>query len=99
MISDFPSYQSHKIVRAAPILEIEALPGTSDNPLAEREAPRQYSVFVKVLAFDRSEITVDAKVFARGLAQPGDYLVVYDDGYLSWSPKAAFEGGYTRADP
>ena len=25
----------------------------------------------------------------------GGYLVRYDDGYLSWSPKKAFEDGYT----
>lgn len=29
--------------------------------------------------------------WAKGLG----YLVRYEDGYLSWSPKDAFEGGYT----
>jgi hypothetical protein len=26
----------------------------------------------------------------------GGYFVVYDDGYESYSPASAFEGGYTR---
>lgn len=31
---------------------------------------------------------------ARGTPEAGDYLVRYDDGYLSWSPKKVFEEGY-----
>jgi hypothetical protein len=27
---------------------------------------------------------------------PGDYLVIYEDGYRSISPAKAFEDGYTR---
>jgi len=27
---------------------------------------------------------------------PGDYYVVYDDGYASISPREAFEAGYHR---
>lgn len=26
----------------------------------------------------------------------GDYYVVYEDGYATWSPAKAFEEGYTR---
>ena len=44
-------------------------------------------------------------VFARGMPEyKGDgeafdaYLVVYDDGYVSWSPAKAFEEGYTRIE-
>lgn len=33
---------------------------------------------------------------ARGMPAIGDYIVIYDDGYKSWSPAASFEGGYTR---
>jgi hypothetical protein len=28
----------------------------------------------------------------------GGYYVVYDDGYKSYSPSEAFEGGYTKID-
>lgn len=40
---------------------------------------------------------------SRHRAQAGGYLVVYEDGYKSWSPEKAFEAGYSRipddADP
>lgn len=32
------------------------------------------------------------------IASAGGYLVVYADGYVSWSPGKAFEHGYTRHD-
>lgn len=35
----------------------------------------------------------------KHLPVPGGYLVVYDDGYESFSPKKAFEDGYTRKSP
>lgn len=35
---------------------------------------------------------------ARWEPVPGDYWVVYEDGYQSISPKAAFEGGYVAVN-
>ena len=32
----------------------------------------------------------------RGRPDVGDYVVIYEDGYKSWSPAAAFEAGYSR---
>lgn len=32
----------------------------------------------------------------KGIPLPGDYLVRYADGHLSWSPRQAFEDGYVR---
>jgi hypothetical protein len=40
-----------------------------------------------------------AELFARGLARLGDYLVCYANDYVSWSPKAVFEDGYTPVMP
>lgn len=50
------------------------------------------------LSFDEGygAITVDPKMFTRYTPKPGDYYVVYDDGYASISPAKAFEDGYTR---
>lgn len=39
---------------------------------------------------------LEPKVFVRYTPKPGDYLVVYEDGYKSISPAKAFEEGYTR---
>lgn len=41
-------------------------------------------------------IRVEAGMYSRYTPVPGDYYVVYDDGYKSISPAKAFEEGYTR---
>lgn len=43
-------------------------------------------------------VTAANGMFARYTPQPGDYYVVYEDGYASISPKKAFEDGYTRME-
>jgi hypothetical protein len=79
-MTDLPRYKSHKIVEAAPITSI------SRNPAwVEVKVGMQYSTF---------EVPPD--FFSRGLPSQDDYFVRYEDGYLSWSPKKAFEEGYIR---
>ena len=78
--------------------------------IAERELPR-YKSHKEVWALkisgidgnrltfddpDYSPITVAPKMFVRYTPVPGDYYVVYEDGYASFSPRQAFEEGYTR---
>ena len=41
---------------------------------------------------------VPADFSARGTPEIGDWLVQYDDGYISWSPAKAFEEGYTLVE-
>lgn len=41
-------------------------------------------------------VVVGKDVISRYMPLPGDYYVVYDDGYQSISPAKAFEEGYTR---
>lgn len=43
-------------------------------------------------------IEVPPVMMARYIPAPGDYLVTYDDGYQSFSPKEAFEDGYRLLD-
>jgi hypothetical protein len=81
--SDLPQYRSHKIVRAAPIVELRALPSLG-----------YFNVQLEIAPGETTTKPVDASVFVRGRPEPGDYLVAYADGYVSWSPKAAFEDGY-----
>jgi hypothetical protein len=40
-------------------------------------------------------IEVDPKLFLRYTPVPGDYYVVYEDGYKSISPEGPFKEGYT----
>lgn len=77
--SNWPEYRSHKVVRAVKIVSI------SPDGLTYADAAASVPV-----AF-----TPDPKLFARGMASLGDWLVAYDDGYISWSPAKAFEEGYS----
>ena len=43
-------------------------------------------------------IMCDAPMFSRYTPVPGDFYVVYDDGYKSFSPAKAFSEGYTLID-
>ena len=40
----------------------------------------------------------DQAVVTPDMVQKEGYLVVYADGYISWSPKEAFEEAYRRTD-
>jgi len=78
-------WKSHKIVEAGKILRFSGNPDT-DKVDFELES---------------GEIVggVDDNILARGVPEPGDYLVRYPDGYISWSPAKAFDEGYSLADP
>lgn len=77
----FRTYRSHKVVEAAPIKTF--LSGGNQGPFVVLE--------------DGEQIAVPINFAARGAPERGDYLVRYQpDGYLSWSPKAVFEAGYTE---
>lgn len=80
-----PRWRSHKSVQAARIVEWK---GTAFPVLVEVADPDGGpATYV--------EITVPKNFDARGMPSPGCYLVIYDDGYMSWSPAKAFEEGYT----
>lgn len=80
-------FQSHKIVMAGKIKSFSE-PGKIEKDKWVMQIER----------FDGShvEVKVDKEFFARGHAVQNDYFVVYEDGYQSWSPREAFENGYTR---
>ena len=78
-----PRYQSHKTVWALKIAqcEVSEVDGTAlITPVEDGYAP----------------FTVPAEYVSKHQPQEGGYYVVYADGYKSWSPADAFEGGYTR---
>ncbi len=77
-------WQSHKIVEAEPITAI--WPG--------RENGKGPGATIELASGEK--YSVDEPFLARGEPEEGGYLVRYVDGYLSWSPKKAFEEGYTE---
>ena len=80
-----PTYQCHKRVQA---LRIKAVVPN----------PRGYELHFEDGRFCPIEVC-SAWVEHKGAGVVGGYAVWYgDDGYLSWSPAAAFEAGYTLVD-
>lgn len=80
--SKLPCWQSHKQVRASKIVEI-----------TEPESGYRYAVLE---CGQRVPLTAD--LTARYWPQVSDYIVVYEDGYVSISPAKPFEDGYTQID-
>lgn len=79
----WPSWTSHKIVRAVPIVGLRE---TADGVQVRVGLPDG-----TVEAFEPTEPHMARR------AELGGYAVIYEDGYRSISPRAAFEGGYTLA--
>lgn len=79
-------WQSHKIVEAEPFDSF--IPGRGDDS----GKPGQ-----RALLESGEEILLPDNFGARGEPEEGDYVVRYEDGYISWSPKEAFESGYSLA--
>lgn len=79
-------FQCHKIVAAGEIRGlINSTPGG-----------KVAALMVQTADGTNSEVCPGDAFFARGTPALGDYYVVYDDGYASWSPAKTFEDGYTK---
>ena len=84
--AEMPKYKSHKIVHALKIKSIANAEGGEQDPGGVMITPvlERYAPFY-----------VDGSYVKKHNPQPGGYYVVYKGGYKSWSPKEAFENGYT----
>ena len=88
---EMPRYQSHKKVWAFQIASIEY-----DHDKAHAEGREtDGSAIITPVEDGYAPFKIDRIYVDKHDPQPGGYHVVYDDGYLSWSPAEAFEGGYT----
>lgn len=79
-------FRSHKVVEAAEVW--------SRDP---QDPPRWFQVG-GIEGQPTERLDVPASFTARGVPGLGDYIVRYEDGYLSWSPKKAFEEGYAPVE-
>jgi hypothetical protein len=78
-------YQCHKVVSAAKIIGVH--PGRADG-----HGPGA----TLTLEMPFTDVSVPDEWVGKFDPNEGDYLVAYDDGYVSVSPPQAFEDGYTR---
>jgi hypothetical protein len=81
-MSQLADWKCHKIVKAGKIIAFGDGFYTSVTVEDVNGAP--------------CSVAITPNVFARGRPDLGDYLVIYEDGYKSWSPAKAFEDGYAR---
>lgn len=79
-------WKCHKIVKAG---KITAMPQT-------REIQGQWHVMVEDVNGVPITIEMPPDAFNRRAPARGDYIIIYDDGYKSWSPAKTFEDGYER---
>lgn len=79
-----PRYQCHKRVWALKIAKIE---------YSQRDG---LSAIITPADDGYASFTVGEDYLQKHKPEAGGYYVVYEDGYVSFSPAAAFESGYTR---
>lgn len=89
---EMPKYQSHKQVWA---LKIKAI--VYDSELA-KETNRETDGSATITPEEEgyAPFKVDHEYVEKHKPFVGGYYVVYKDGYKSFSPAEAFEGGYTK---
>ena len=83
-MSDWPKYESHKIVQAARIARFETYPGGGTG--------RECAIVHGPDGDERFNPTVPDML---NRAEVGDWAMLYPDGFRSISPAKAFEDGYT----
>lgn len=89
-MAEMPRYKCHKTVWALQIQSV-SIPDLPDHH--EWDGKQKKLTFMDRLY---APLLVDSTMFSRYSPKPGDYLVVYSDGYKSFSPKQAFEEGYSK---
>lgn len=90
-MSDWPEYESHKVIRAAKIVGVETNHG--GGRIVQKIWVRPAGEEFDGCGIDEFWPTVDEMAEK---AQVGGYAILYPDGFKSISPAKAFEEGYTR---
>ena len=86
--SDLPKYLCHKTVQALKIRSVE--------PGAEPTLIPGGSWILTPEEPGHAALEVSHDWALKNKPQAGGYFVLYEDGYTSYSPAAAFENGYTK---
>jgi len=85
--TSMPRWKCHKEVHAFKIREIRMI----GEPPVSGDQHRALLV-----STDGGGVVVTAEYMKKHRPQVGGYYVLYEDGYHSFSPCAAFESGYAR---
>lgn len=91
-MTEMPVYVCHKRVRALEIAEVGNYVSATEGALAG-----SLMRYVTFAGQSESSMLRD-ELFRRYVPAPGDFYVVYEDGYESFSPRKAFVDGYVREE-
>lgn len=86
-MTEWPKYESHKVVQAAKIVEFDLRNGKRTCALVDNVADE--------VLLERFHPTHAAMLEG---AQIGDWAMLYPDGFRSISPAKAFEEGYRKVE-
>ena len=90
--AEMPKYKCHKEVHALKIASI-----TYDYERARKEnCETDGSAYFEPTDNRYASFKVDREYLLKHRPEIGGYYVVYEDGYVSFSPAKAFEEGYTK---
>lgn len=89
---ELPEYQCHKVVKAAKILSVGEIENTGEGAVTAEHVDLILDGIEE--PWQVAPAWIDRHCGPGGVLV-GGYLVVYDDGYMSWSPADAFTDGYT----
>jgi hypothetical protein len=92
-MAELPRYRCHKEVWALKIKAIEQAPANQEQE--RMHAGGDWLLIPENTSYGPVCVGHDEYVL-RHKPEVGGYYVVYQDGYKSYSPAAAFESGYTR---
>lgn len=90
MTHDLPLYQCHKTVRAVKLIAVCPSPSMYDP--ADQADGGGFLFW----GDGQKPIQVSKAYLAKHQPKEGGYYVRYEDGYESFSPAEAFEGGYKK---
>lgn len=95
---ELPKYKCHKIVHALKIKQVakHAHPDPKADDAAFEASDKFEGAHLFPVEDGYHPIPVDAAWYRKHNPEAGGYYVVYEDGYASYSPAAAFESGYTK---
>jgi len=91
VLRDLPLYVCHKKVRALKLQKVKI-----DGPIPRNQESDGMSATLVPVEKGFKAVRVTKGYLEKHNPRAGGYYVLYQDGYKSYSPADAFEGGYTK---
>lgn len=93
----FAKYRCHKEVEAFQIVQIDDC-GKITSAVDPCGIVGTFRIWGALHCGEGARVAVDAAWIEKHEPVVGGYFVIYEDGYTSFSPKEAFEKGYSKIE-